>query len=48
MAELKAEKGNPPKRFPGSRNNLPSVEAQRQNRITHIAFITSAKNRGKS
>lgn len=48
MAELKAEKANPPKKFHKSRNNTPSVESQRQNRILHVAFITSAKNRGKS
>ena len=48
MAELKAEKATPPKKFAGSRNNPPSEESRRQNRITHVAYITSAKNRGKA
>jgi hypothetical protein len=39
MAELKAEKANPPKKFYGSRNNTPSEESKRQNGILHNAYI---------
>lgn len=46
MAELKAEPVR--KRHIGGRSNAPSDEARRQNLLTHVAFITSAKNRGKA
>jgi hypothetical protein len=46
MAELKAEA--PIKKAPGGRANAPGVEAKRQNHITHVAFVTSFKNRGKA
>lgn len=39
MAELKAEKAYPPKKFPGGRNNTPSESSRRQNSILHNAYI---------